>query len=140
MAPARPRFYRAGEGMSWTRYRRTDAGLAQLGPSAYVKCMDKDRAIAIVRAHEAELRAAGVESLSIFGSVARGDATEGSDVDVTVRLSPEVSQGGFAYFGRLDDLARRLEEILGCSVDLLAEPVGKHSLREAIDREAALAF
>jgi predicted nucleotidyltransferase len=102
--------------------------------------MNRDEALAILRAHQAELRAAGVESLSLFGSTARGDATLGSDVDVVVRLTPEASQGGFAYFGRLDDLTRRLREILGCPVDVIAEPVRKDRLRQSIAREATLAF
>jgi uncharacterized protein len=33
--------------------------------------MNRDEVIATLRAHEAELRAAGVERLSLFGSVAR---------------------------------------------------------------------
>ena len=102
--------------------------------------MDRDRAIAILRAHEAELRSAGIERLSIFGSVARGDAGPESDVDVLVRLSPEAKQGGFAFFGRVADLTRQLEQILGCSVDVLIEPVPKQALREAAAREAILAF
>jgi predicted nucleotidyltransferase len=102
--------------------------------------MNRDRAIAILRSHEAELRAAGVERLSIFGSVARREEKRGSDVDILVRLTPEARQGGFAYFGRLDDLTRQLEQILGCSVDVVAEPVRKQALRETVEREAALAF
>lgn len=38
--------------------------------------------IAALRAHEVELRAAGIRHLSLFGSVARGDAGAGSDVDL----------------------------------------------------------
>ena len=114
--------------------------LAKHRSRSYFRVMDRDRAIAILREHEAELRAAGVERLSIFGSVARGEAKSGSDVDVVIRLTPEASRGGFAYFGRLDDLSRRLEEILGCSVDLIAEPVRRERLRENIEREATLAF
>ena len=102
--------------------------------------MDREEAIALLRANEAELKAAGVERLSIFGSVARGDATASSDVDVVIRLNPEAAQGGFAYFGRLDAINRRLEEILGCSVDVVAEPVRKERLRQTIEREARLAF
>ena len=102
--------------------------------------MNREQAIAILRAHEPELRAAGVERLAIFGSAARGEATGDSDLDVVVQLSPEASQGGFASFGRLDDLTRQLEEILGCSVDLIAEPVRKERLRRNIEREATLAF
>jgi hypothetical protein len=102
--------------------------------------MDRDRVIAILRAHEPELRAAGVERLSIFGSLARGEATDASDVDVLVRLTAEASQGGFIYFGRLDALVRRLEEILGCPVDIVTEPVRAERLRANIEHEAMLAF
>ena len=42
------------------------------------------RVIAARRAHEAELRAAGILRLSLFGSVARGDDEAGSDVALTV--------------------------------------------------------
>ena len=102
--------------------------------------MNRDDALAILRAHEAELRALGVESLSLFGSVARDDATAESDVDVVVRLTPEAREGGFAYFGRLDDLTERLRDILGCPVDVIAEPIGKDRLRQAVEREATFAF
>lgn len=102
--------------------------------------MNREQAITRLRAHEAELRAAGVERLSIFGSVARGDATEASDVDIVVRLNPDASQGGFTYFGRLDEINRRLEQILGGPVDVVTEPVRKERLRQAIEREATLAF
>lgn len=102
--------------------------------------MNRDEALAILRAHEAELRALDVESLSLFGSVARGDATADSDVDVVVRLTPEAREGGFAYFDRLEDLAERLGAILARRVDVIAEPIGKERLRQTIEREAALAF
>ena len=48
--------------------------------------MDKQTAIARLKAHEAELRAMGVVSLSLFGSTARGDARSDSDVDVAVTI------------------------------------------------------
>jgi uncharacterized protein len=64
--------------------------------------MNKDRILAQPHAHKTELKAAGIEKISIFGSLARGEATDNSDVDVVVRLSPESSEGGFAYFGRLE--------------------------------------
>jgi predicted nucleotidyltransferase len=102
--------------------------------------MDRDEAIARLRAHEAELRAAGVDRLAIFGSVARGDATAASDVDVVIRLNSEAARGGFAYFGRLAALAERLGDILGCPVDVVTEPVHKERLRRSIERETMLAF
>ena len=44
--------------------------------------MRREAALTLLRAHEAELRAAGVEALYLFGSVARDEAGEGSDVDL----------------------------------------------------------
>jgi predicted nucleotidyltransferase len=102
--------------------------------------MNKDRILAQLRAHKAELEAAGVEKISIFGSLARAEATESSDVDLVIRLSPECSEGGFVYFGRMEALEQRLREILGCSVDIVTEPVRKERLRRIIERDATLAF
>jgi predicted nucleotidyltransferase len=102
--------------------------------------MNKDQILAQLRAHESELKAAGVEKVSIFGSSARGEATDSSDVDLVVRLSPESSQGGFAYFGRLEALTQRLKEILGRPVDIVTEPVRKERLRRIIERDSAVAF
>src|SRR6266850_7848351 len=82
--------------------------------------MHKDSILAQLRAHEAELKASGIASLSIFGSVARGDATDRSDVDVVVRLSPERSECGFAYFGQLDALTQRLQERYSAARSILS--------------------
>lgn len=102
--------------------------------------MDRKQATAALQAFEPELKALGVLSVSIFGSVARGDARPDSDVDVVVRLSENFSSGGFDYFARLEDLKSRLSAILGCRVDVVEEPVRKQRLQTEIDRDRALAF
>jgi len=102
--------------------------------------MNREEVIATLRAYEAELRAAGVERLSLFGSVARGDQTERSDVDVAIRLSPEAADGGFAYFGGLDALTRRIRDILGRHVDVVTEPIRTERLRRPVEKEAMLGF
>jgi predicted nucleotidyltransferase len=51
--------------------------------------MNKDHVIATSRAHEAELKSAGVLSLSVCGSVARGEARPDSDVDLNVQLDKQ---------------------------------------------------
>jgi predicted nucleotidyltransferase len=83
--------------------------------------MDRDGVIALLRAHEAELRAAGVVSLSLFGSLSRGEHF--NDIDLAVRLGTGFSAPGLDYFGRLDDLQRRLCGLLGEQVDLVEEPL-----------------
>jgi len=95
-----------------------------------------DRVIATLRAHEAELRRAGIRHLSLFGSVARGDAEATSDVDLAAELDPDARIGLFA----LGALERRLANLLGRKVDLLPEPVEKPRLQGKIDRDRRRAF
>ena len=102
--------------------------------------MKRDEILAKLRAHEPELRAAGIASLSLIGSAARGENRAESDVDIIVRLADDPGRGGFAYFGLLDALSRRLQMILGRPVDLLAEPVCKKQLRRQIEKDRMLAF
>jgi predicted nucleotidyltransferase len=102
--------------------------------------MDREQAKATLRACEPELKAIGVLSASVFGSVARGDAGPDSDIDVAVRLGESFSTGGFDYFARLEDLHRRLSVILGCRVDVIEEPVRKARFQAEIDRDRASVF
>jgi predicted nucleotidyltransferase len=95
-----------------------------------------DRIINTLRAHEGELRRAGIRHLSLFGSVVRGNAEPGSDIDLAVEFDPAARMDLF----RLTALERRLGEILGRRVDLLPEPVEKPRLRANIDRDRQRAF
>jgi predicted nucleotidyltransferase len=68
--------------------------------------------------------------MRVFGSVARGDATEGSDLDLLIKPEPGCSL--FDLGGLLEDL----QELLGCRVDLVIEDGLKPRLRERVLREA----
>ena len=68
----------------------------------------------------------GVKSLGIFGSIARGEATAASDIDVLVEFSRPV---GLFEFIRLKYY---LEEITSCSVDLVTHDAIRPIMREAI--------
>jgi uncharacterized protein len=94
------------------------------------------RVIATLRAHESELRKSGLRSLSLFGSLARGEAETSSDIDLAVELNPAARMDLF----RLAALERRLAELLGGPVDLLPEPVEKRRLQEYINRDRLRAF
>jgi predicted nucleotidyltransferase len=75
--------------------------------------MKQDVVLHILKQKNAELtQQFGVKSLSLFGSVARNEATSISDVDLLVEFSRPVG-----YFG-LFALQDYLEKLLGCSVDL----------------------
>lgn len=74
-------------------------------------CADVEREL---RALEQELRAKGVTSVSLFGSLARGEAGPESDVDLLLDL------GEPARFGLFDlvELKDRLGQRLGRPVDV----------------------
>jgi uncharacterized protein len=100
--------------------------------------MDRHQVIAILQRHESELRALGVKHLLLFGSVARGTAVHGSDVDVVVRLEP--GPRGFRRLARLEDVQERLSKLLRCPVDVIEEPARSPQIRRAIEREGVRAF
>jgi len=101
--------------------------------------MECARIIDALKAHEQELRTAGVLGLSLFGSVARGEDSA-HDIDVAVRLGENFSARGLNYFSRLSELEGRLSGILGCKVDVVEEPVRKKRFQTEIDRDRAIAF
>ncbi|MGA2713396.1 MAG: nucleotidyltransferase domain-containing protein [Bryobacteraceae bacterium] len=77
--------------------------------------VDKSTIIAKLREHEAELRAAGVERLSLFGSHARGTAVQIlSDVD----LIAEFDVGREHSLLERARLENRLADMLGAKKDL----------------------
>jgi predicted nucleotidyltransferase len=98
--------------------------------------MDKSIIIEKLREHEAELKAAGIVRLSVFGSVARGDATAQSDVDLMGDFDRAKNLTVFDMAG----LEVRLADILGTPVDLADRRMLKAPVRAKAEREAVLAF
>jgi predicted nucleotidyltransferase len=96
--------------------------------------------LSVLRSHEAELRARGVETITLFGSLARDEATNSSDVDLAFRPGGGFSAGGFDHFGRLEALREHLAVLLACDVDLVEEPVLRPRLRRIIAEEGVRAF
>lgn len=98
--------------------------------------MDRDAVLERLRAHEAELKAMGVKRLSLFGSVARGEAGPGSDVDLAAEFDPGRRMGLF----RFEVLRERIEDLLGARVDLLREPIEKPRLRMRVEEDRVHVF
>ena len=98
--------------------------------------MNKGTVIATLRQHEAELRAAGIVHLRLFGSLARGDETTQSDIDLMADLdrSMRISLVSMAH------LENRLSDLLGAKVDLTPAEAMKETVRVRALREAIHAF
>lgn len=98
--------------------------------------MDKSTVIARLREHELELKAAGIVRLSLFGSVARGEASPQSDVDL---MGDFDRTRGLTLFD-MAGLEVRLGEILKTRVDLSDRHMLKEPVRLRAEREAVIAF
>jgi len=73
-----------------------------------------------------------VRRIGIFGSAARGEAREDSDLDVLVEMSEPT-------FDRYMDLKFELEDAFGASVDLVLSDTIKERLRPSIEQEVVYA-
>jgi hypothetical protein len=73
---------------------------------------ERERVLRILREQAPRLRERGITSLSLFGSMARGEAGPESDVDLLIEVDPEA---GFGLSDLLD-----LQEEFG---QLLARPI-----------------
>jgi len=93
---------------------------------------DVEQIIEILRMNRMLLRRFHVSSLSIFGSVARGDARQNSDVDILVEFEPGAAIGFFA-FARLQ---KSLSELVGRPVDLVTPDALHKALKHNILKEA----
>ena len=91
----------------------------------------KDEVFRLLRQSGAQLRRFGVRRLSVFGSFARGEPNDESDVDLLVEFAPEEKT-----FDNLLGLADFLEELFGRKVDIVTPEslnphFGHHILSEA---------
>jgi hypothetical protein len=91
----------------------------------------KEEVFNLLRQSGAQLRRFGVRRLSVFGSFARGEPNEESDVDLLVEFEPDKKT-----FDNLLGLADFLEELFGRKVDIVTPEslnphFGHHILDEA---------
>lgn len=89
-----------------------------------------------LRAQQPELRRRGVRALFVFGSVARGEATPASDIDLAVVFAPAAR----VSLVSLGSLKAYLEGLLGWRVDLGVRGSLRPEARAAFDREAVRVF
>lgn len=95
--------------------------------------MKREKVLAILSSHMSELRAMGVISVAVFGSVARNQAKARSDVDILVEFSKPV--GLFEFV----DVKNYLKNLLERRVDLVTPGGLRPQMKDEILREAVYA-
>lgn len=94
-------------------------------PTIEKKIPKRDEVLAIISEHREQLKAMGVKSLELFGSVARNEATPDSDIDFLIEFARPV---GLDFF----KVQHFLEDILNCPIDLGFKNSLKQHLREPV--------
>jgi len=89
-----------------------------------------------LKATEPELRRRGVAHLSVFGSLARGEARDDSDIDIAVEIEPGRS---FSLI-RMEDTRLLLEDALGQPVDLGEVASFRPAVRAAFEYDQVRVF
>jgi hypothetical protein len=93
--------------------------------------MNRMQTLDLLSHHKPRLaRRYGVTALALFGSTAREEAREDSDIDILIAFDgPATSE---RYFG----VQFYLEDLLGRPVDLVTEKALRPELRPDVEREA----
>jgi predicted nucleotidyltransferase len=101
--------------------------------------VNRDQAIAALKAGEAELRRCGVRHAAVFGSVARGEAGPSSDIDILIRFAPEASVTLWDYAGLKRRVARMLKSPIR-KIDVIDLDGVSDRVRPGMERDAVYAF
>lgn len=89
----------------------------------------QEEILTILQQNREAIRAYGVRRLGLFGSYARGEGADESDLDFVVEFETK-------SFDAYMELKEFLETLFGCRVDLVLADAIKPRLRETILREA----
>ena len=97
--------------------------------------MTRDEVMRRLKDHQVEMQRLGVEHLFLFGSAARGEAREDSDIDLFFD-HPEGSLGLF----QLMDVKEAAARILGCKTDIMTRRSLHPVLKQQIEASALQVF
>ena len=92
--------------------------------------LGREAILNLLRDHKPDLARMGVISIALFGSAARGEARQDSDVDLLVELTPPLT------FEKYTQVNFYLEDLLDFRVDLVHPDTLKTRIRSSVLAEA----
>lgn len=98
--------------------------------------MDRQTALDRITRQKPALQAMGLKRVSLFGSTARGEAAEASDLDLAVTLDEAQAIDLFRFAA----MSERVSHLLGAQVDLIVEPARNPRMQAEIDRDRVRAY
>lgn len=98
--------------------------------------MKPEEVVAKLRPLEPELRLGGISALYLFGSTARGEAREDSDVDLLYDIDDSKRLGFFEFYA----LEERVAAHLDCNVDLVSRKYLRARVRKFAEPEMIKIF
>jgi predicted nucleotidyltransferase len=98
--------------------------------------MNSEAVLSCLRRHQSELQKRGILHAAVFGSVARGDMNEGSDIDILIEINPEISIDIYSY----SNLKRYIADLFPISTDVVNQAALKQGINVQAQKDAVYAF
>lgn len=98
--------------------------------------MTRDEVLTVLRQHRTELEAQGVTHAALFGSLARGEESPDSDIDIMVEIDPEAHIGVWGFSG----VILYIQNLFEYAVDVSERRALRTHVRPSAERDAIYAF
>ncbi|MDJ0659426.1 MAG: nucleotidyltransferase domain-containing protein [Crocosphaera sp.] len=98
--------------------------------------IDKNAVLAKLRLHQEALQQRGVLHAAVFGSVARGEAKEGSDIDILIDINPEIPMDIYAY----TNVKQYIADLFPIQTDVINYAALKPGITIQAQKDAVYAF
>ncbi len=91
--------------------------------------MLKQKILELLKKHEDTIKGFKVQNMFLFGSVARGEETATSDIDILIKFQIPPTYDMYM------DLKFFLEDLLGRSVDLVTEDALRPEIKQYVEKD-----
>ena len=98
--------------------------------------MDKNAVLAQLQLHREALQQRGILHAAVFGSVARGEAREDSDLDILIYMNPEIPMDIYAY----TNVKRYIADLFPTTTDIVNQAALKQGISIQAEQDAVYAF